>query len=404
MPYIIYKTDGSKLTVVPDASLDNTTDLSLLGKNYSGYGQVVNDNFIKLLENFANSTQPAKPIKGQLWYDTSSKALKVSHDGKTFKNLANIFIQAATPSYQNLSRGDLWWDSADVQLKAYDGATFQVIGPISAGSDKARWIPGEESGETTTFVPILKAEVARNTVTVISDQDLVPTNFPSYSKFKKGITLQGADSITGSTTSSGYYFWGTAAEALTAITATYALSALSLSKGGADKLLSNGTGSTYISASTASIANTIAERDVSADLWANVFHGVATSARYADLAERYEADATYDVGTVLVIGGEKEVTISNKHADTAVIGVVSKNPAYMMNSEAGPDSTHPYIALKGRVPCKVSGKINRGDLLVTSMYAGYATAATDGDHCAAIIGKALGSNDKGLGIIEVLVI
>lgn len=404
MPYIIYKTDGSKLTVVPDASLDNTTDLSLLGKNYSGYGQVVNDNFIKLLENFANSTQPAKPIKGQLWYDTSSKALKVSHDGKTFKNLANIFIQAATPSYQNLSRGDLWWDSADVQLKAYDGATFQVIGPISAGSDKARWIPGEESGETTAIVPILKAEVARNTVTVISDQDLVPSNFPSYSKFKKGITLQGADSITGSTTSSGYYFWGTAAEALTAITATYALSALSLSKGGADKLLSNGTGSTYISASTASIANTIAERDVSADLWANVFHGVATSARYADLAERYEADATYDVGTVLVIGGEKEVTISNKHADTAVIGVVSKNPAYMMNSEAGPDSTHPYIALKGRVPCKVSGKINRGDLLVTSMYAGYATAATDGDHCAAIIGKALGSNDKGLGIIEVLVI
>ena len=404
MPYIIYKTDGSKLTVVPDASLDNTTDLSLLGKNYSGYGQVVNDNFIKLLENFANATQPAKPIKGQLWYDTSSKALKVSHDGKTFKNLANIFIQAATPSYQNLSRGDLWWDSADVQLKAYDGATFQVIGPISAGAAAARWIPGEESGETAAIVPILKAEVARNTVTVISDQDLVPTNFPSYSKFKKGITLQGADSITGSTTSSGYYFWGTAAEALTAITATYALSALSLSKGGADKLLSNGTGSTYISASTASIANTIAERDVSADLWANVFHGVATSARYADLAERYEADATYDVGTVLVIGGEKEVTISNKHADTAVIGVVSKNPAYMMNSEAGPDSTHPYIALKGRVPCKVSGKINRGDLLVTSMYAGYATAATDGDHCAAIIGKALGSNDKGLGIIEVLVI
>ena len=227
MPYIIYKTDGSKLTVVPDASLDNTTDLSLLGKNYSGYGQVVNDNFIKLLENFANNTQPAKPIKGQLWYDTSNKALKVSHDGKTFKNLANIFIQSATPNYQQLSKGDLWWDSSDVQLKAYDGATFQVIGPISAGAAAARWIPGEESGETAAIIPILKAEVARNTVTVISDQDLVPVNFPSYTKFKKGITLQGADSITGSSTSSGYYFWGTAAESLTAMTATYALTPLS---------------------------------------------------------------------------------------------------------------------------------------------------------------------------------
>lgn len=404
MPYNIYKTDGTKLTVVNDASLDTTTDLSLLGKNYAGYGQVVNDNFVKLLENFAFATPPAKPLKGQLWYDSGNKALKVSHDGKTFKNLANIFIQGTTPSYQSLTRGDLWWDSADQQLKAFDGAAFQIIGPISPGSASARWIPSEESGETTAIVPILKAEVARNNVVVVSDQDVTTNTVPGFTIFKKGITLQGADRNTGSSTASGYLLWGTAAEALVAVTATYAVSALTLANGGADKLLSNGTGTVYIPASTSSVASTIAERDVSGNIWANVFHGVATSARYADLAEKYAADAVYDVGTVLVIGGDKEVTVTNEHANTAVIGVVSKNPAYKMNSDAGPDDTHPYIALKGRVPCKVAGKVNRGDLLVTSMYAGYATAANSNDPCTAVIGKALEDNNKGLGVIEILVV
>jgi hypothetical protein len=403
MPYNIYKTDGTKLTTVGDASLDTTTDLALLGKNYSGYGQVVNDNFVKLLENFSNKTAPAKPIKGQLWYDTVNKMLKVSHDGKTFKGLANIFVQSSEPGYQSLTRGDLWWDSSETQLKAFDGSTFQVIGPISPAASVARWIPGEETGETSAIVPVLKAEVARNVVSIVSDQNLSLStgNFPII---KKGITLYGADRNTGSTTSTGYYFWGTAAESLTAVTATYALTALSLSKGGADKLLSNGTGSTYISASTSSVATTIAQRDASADLWANVFHGIATSARYADLAERYASDTTYDVGTVLVIGGEKEVTVTNERANTAVVGIVSARPAYMMNSEAGPDSTHPFVALRGRVPCKVAGPVKRGDLLVTSIYAGYAAAATDNDHPSAVVAKALEDNNKSLGIIEVLVV
>ncbi len=403
MPYNIYKTDGTKLTTVGDASLDTTTDLSLVGKNYSGYGQVVNDNFVKLLENFSNKTAPAKPTKGQLWYDSVNKLLKVSHDGKTFKGLASIFVQSSEPSYQSLSRGDLWWDSAETQLKAFDGSTFQVIGPISPAASVARWIPSEESGETAAIVPVLKSEIAKNVVSIVSDQNLSLTT-GSFPIIKKGITLYGADRVTGSTTSTGYYFWGTAAEALTAMTATYAISALSLVNGGADKLLSNGTGSTYISASTSSIATTIAQRDGSADLWANVFHGIATSARYADLAERYASDAVYGVGTVLVIGGDKEVTITNEHANTAVVGIVSANPAYMMNADAGPDSTHPFIALKGRVPCKVAGPVKRGDLLVTSMYAGYAAVANDGDHPSAVIAKALEDNNKSLGVIEVLVV
>jgi hypothetical protein len=83
---------------------------------------------------------------------------------------------------------------------------------------------------------------------------------------------------------------------------------------------------------------------------------------------------------------------------------VSKNPAYMMNSDAGTDETHPYIALKGRVPCRVQGRIEKGDLLVTSFHPGYATAWAEGDSPNAVIGKALSGQEKGYGIIEVLVV
>ena len=134
-----------------------------------------------------------------------------------------------------------------------------------------------------------------------------------------------------------------------------------------------------------------------------VLNTIASSARYADLAERYAADAVYEIGTVVVIGGAEEVTITSQYANTAVAGIVSKNPAYMMNSDAGTDETHPYIALKGRVPCKVMGNIKRGDLLVTSVYPGYATSACLPE-AGAVIGKALNDHAEGFGIIEVLVV
>lgn len=136
---------------------------------------------------------------------------------------------------------------------------------------------------------------------------------------------------------------------------------------------------------------------------ATVFSGTATSARYADLAERYEADAVYEVGTVLVFGGDKEVTTTNIKDDTRAAGVVSTNPAYMMNSDAGTDETHPYVAIAGRVPCKVVGRVKKGDMLTTSATPGYACKATD-PKLGSIIGKALENKDYGeAGVIEVAV-
>ena len=130
-------------------------------------------------------------------------------------------------------------------------------------------------------------------------------------------------------------------------------------------------------------------------------YGLSTSAQYADVAEIYTTDQKYDYGTVIVIGGEKEVTQSTSANDHKVIGVVSENPALMMNS----DHEGQFIALLGRVPCKVVGKVGAGDLLVTSSTPGHACACDpDVLKPGIVIGKALEEKDSLLtGTIEVLI-
>lgn len=136
---------------------------------------------------------------------------------------------------------------------------------------------------------------------------------------------------------------------------------------------------------------------------ANLFEGEATTATYADLAERYEIDTPVEKGTVVIFGGEKEITESSMANDHRIAGVISTEPAFMMNKNAGADETHPYLALTGRVPCKVIGPVEKGDILVTSNTPGYATV----NNFAApgrILGKALEATDiEGTTVIEVLV-
>lgn len=103
------------------------------------------------------------------------------------------------------------------------------------------------------------------------------------------------------------------------------------------------------------------------------FNGTSTSAQYADLAERYQADAQYDPGTVMIFGGEAEVTIAKKSHDFAVAGIVSTDPAYLMNSTLTGDSTV-ALALTGRVPCMVKGPVQKGTVLVTGDIPGTAQA------------------------------
>lgn len=140
-------------------------------------------------------------------------------------------------------------------------------------------------------------------------------------------------------------------------------------------------------------------------MYANTFSGTASSAQYADLAEMYLADAEYEEGTILVFGGEAEVTTSDVKASPSIAGVVSHNPAYLMNSELQGDHVT-AVALKGRVPVKVVGAVSKGDVLVHSAKPGHAEAAVNnmnvnGPSC---IGIAITEKtDEGAGTVEALV-
>ena len=141
-----------------------------------------------------------------------------------------------------------------------------------------------------------------------------------------------------------------------------------------------------------------------ANVTATNFNGTATYAKYADLAERYAADAPYAEGTLVVFGGEAEVTASSAFAQRSVAGVVSLRPAVAMNAEAGNNETHPFIALQGRVPVKVTGDVKKGDILVASDVAGTASAWTNEDadpRMTAYVGIAIA--DAVDGFVEVKV-
>jgi hypothetical protein len=126
MAYVINKTDGSVVTTIIDGTLDTTTDLTLIGKNYSGFGEIYNENLIKTLENFSNTVPPTKPLVGQLWYDTSEARLKV-YATTGWKVAGGPVVSSRTPI--PLTTGDLWIDNFEDQLYFYDGTDLVLAGP-----------------------------------------------------------------------------------------------------------------------------------------------------------------------------------------------------------------------------------------------------------------------------------
>jgi len=153
-----------------------------------------------------------------------------------------------------------------------------------------------------------------------------------------------------------------------------------------------------VDATSANTASKVVARDGSGNFSAGVITATATNARYADLAEKYLADGDVEAGDVVCFGGDKEVTACNIPSFHGVAGVVSTDPAYLMNAE----SEGVAVALTGRVPCKVSGPVSPGDLMVSSSLSGHAMSDNNAQ-AGRIIGKAIGSNEAGEGVIEVLV-
>ena len=127
MAYLITKSDGTTLTTVSDGQIDDlSTDLTLIGKNYSGFGESLNENFVKLLENFASTARPTRPIRGQIWFDVTELKLKV-YNGTAFQPVSSATIAAIQPT--TLTPGDLWFDDTNKQLYFYDGENTLLLGP-----------------------------------------------------------------------------------------------------------------------------------------------------------------------------------------------------------------------------------------------------------------------------------
>jgi len=215
MAYTINKTDGTVVTTITDGTVDNTTSLQLFGKSFSGFGEGLNENLVKILENSASTTSPTAPLKGELWFDTASAQLKV-YDGSAFKITGGAKAQSTAPS--SSASGDLWLDSDDDQLYVYTGSAFQLVGPVyTSGQTLSGW--KIETINSSGGNKIVSSMYAGNTrVAILSKETFTPSvTQTGFASIKAGITLnstlsavfEGANSsashvdISGTTNTSG---------------------------------------------------------------------------------------------------------------------------------------------------------------------------------------------------------
>lgn len=153
MAYTINRSDGTAIVTVSDGQIDqNATDITLIGKNFSGFGEYLNENFVKILENFANQSQPGQPLTGQLWYDITESRIKV-YTGSEWKAVGTSALASSRPL--DLSTGDFWFNVVDRQLFFYDGTTDYLIGPdyaIGQGESGIKVETIEDSSRTTRTI------------------------------------------------------------------------------------------------------------------------------------------------------------------------------------------------------------------------------------------------------------
>ncbi len=129
MPYIINKSDGTPLTTLEDGALDSTTSIGLLGRNYTGYGEIQNENFLHLLENFASANAPARPIEGQTWYDSTSNVLNV-YNGERWIRVGSAAASEEAPT--NPALGSFWFKTPVNVLYVWNGDAWSLVGPEAA--------------------------------------------------------------------------------------------------------------------------------------------------------------------------------------------------------------------------------------------------------------------------------
>jgi len=212
MAYIVNKTDGSQLVTITDGTVDNSTSLYLFGKSYSGYGEYLNEDLVRLLENSAATASPAAPLRGELWFDTNTNQLKV-YDGTSFKPTGGAKSQSAEPT--GASAGDLWIDSDDEQLYfRTSSSTWQLVGPVySTGQTLSGW-KVETINDSFGSSRVISSMYNGNTrVAILSSVTFTPASAPSgFPIVYAGITMSnalGAEFVGSTTTASNLNISGT---------------------------------------------------------------------------------------------------------------------------------------------------------------------------------------------------
>jgi|TARA_R110002124_G_scaffold71883_2_gene192255 hypothetical protein len=205
MAYTITKTDGTTLGTIVDGTINTSfTSVTLIGKNYSDYGQLIANDLVHMIENFARSSSPANPLAGQLWWSTSTNRLSV-YTGSAFKTVSSATSQGTAPT--TTVSGDIWWDTSYGQLYVYDGTTpfnvagWKLVGPQRNGSG-ALWETITDSGASSHNVLSLYLDNARTQI-ISKDADFTPqTPIIGYATIKQG--------INGNTSLNSATIWATA--------------------------------------------------------------------------------------------------------------------------------------------------------------------------------------------------
>jgi hypothetical protein len=423
MSYTINLTDGSIFATIADGTINTASSMVLVGKNYAGYGEFLDENFIHLLENSSNTTAPGAPLTGQLWWDKASGLMKV-YNGASWKTISSATASSSAPTGNVV--GDLWYDTVNAQLKVWTGSAWLLVGPqFTPGTGKSGAIVETitDLGATSHVAVVLY--VSGDVVGVVSKDNAYTPN-PAISGFttvRPGITL----ATTIATIPQLFQGTATDAQSLDGFGATdFLLKNTNETTTGTFGVLNN-TGLSVganqdLRLGVTGINGIIYNQTANGNIAFNVniagtpttvmtingatgtISGTNISAQYADVAERFHADAVLEAGTVVQLGGDKEITKVTAELSESVFGVISTRAAYLMNSMAGSNETHPPVAMTGRVPVNVVGTVKKGDRLVSAGN-GLARAAKSNEATAFnVIGRSL--VDKltvDQGIVEAIV-
>jgi hypothetical protein len=378
------------------------------------------------LENSSNTTAPGAPLTGQIWWDSGAGILNV-YNGTAWKRIGGATASASAPSGATSEIGDLWYDTTNAQLKVYTGSAWLLVGPaFTSGTGTTGAIVDTIVDNTAVSHVVIKFFVEDSIVAIMSkDATFTPqSSISGFTTVRPGMTM--ATSVGGQTP----LFQGTATDSqlLDGIDSTGFIqrnvnqttsgtlgvlndSGLTVGVDQDARLSVSGAGVVTLANQTSGQNMTFSVNVGGVPTTALTIFGAngtvagnQVNANYADVAERFAADEMLEPGTVVELGGSEEITKVTGDLSDNVFGVISTRAAYLMNSNAGNDKTHPPVAMTGRVPVKVVGTVNKGDRLVSAGN-GLARAAQTGEATAFnVIGRSLESKqNQEQGLVEAIV-